>query len=222
VLPLAACGLACDRHPQAQKAGGRRSGRAPTTQVAAKAPTLPTTKPAVPAPEQFASFLYFEYPQANGAAEPAADSAEGYRDGWGQAKKFPPARLRLRTNGDEPVSALLFSDDPKEAINKDWQGDRYYFQLTLPETTDLHKMDGAQWWYQASSERDETPNGVFLKGDRYRLEPTNVRIQFDGTPPHMTVRIAGDFLQYDTTNDKLPPKPVVVRGVLMPRVEAKE
>jgi len=133
--------------------------------------------------------------------------------------------MRLVAKGDEPVTALLFSDDPKEAINKDWTGDRFYLQFPLQHVSDVQKVDGAEWWYQASaSEREESANGVFLKGDRYHFEPFNVRVRLEGKPATggLSVQIAGQFFMYDTTDPNKPPRLVNVRGILLPKVEIRD
>src|SRR5438045_3131982 len=43
---------------------------------------------------------------------------------------FPPAILQLR-NRDGQVSAILMSDDPKEAINEDYRGNSFYLEMPL-------------------------------------------------------------------------------------------
>lgn len=212
LLPVTMIAVACERAPRA------RTGDE-TPAVSAARPAVPTTKPAdLPPPaDPLASYLYFQY-----AAADDGEDADGSADAWGPSRQFPPARLRLTTSGEEPVAVMLYSDDPKEAINKGWQGDRYYFQLSLSQANDIHSLDGAEWWYQASSaDREESPNGIFLKGDRYRLEPTNVVIHFEGKAPRMKIGIKGYFLQTDTEDPTATARKVLVRGVLMPKVEVK-
>jgi hypothetical protein len=137
--------------------------------------------------------------------------------------QFPPARLHISGKVDEPVTALLFSDDPKEAINKDWAGDRYYFSMPLAQLAgDDRQLDGVEWPFIAStSDKEETGNGIFLHGDQFHLEPVQARVRFEGMAPHLLVRLAGEFLQYDTSNPNAPPKRCLVTGVLAPLVENK-
>jgi hypothetical protein len=229
VVPLAAWAVvaACDRGQPGQAGGGGRHGKSQVaTQVASKPPELPktrpSTQPALASEPQMASFLYFQDPQSpqDGQGEGQATPANA----WGTPRQFPPARLRLRGGGDEPVVALLFSDDPKGAIENDWAGDRYYFEMKLP-ANDLARLDGIQWGYQVSSaaaDREESPNGIYLKGDRYHLEPGNVAVRFEGRAPNMTVWIGGWFLQYDKEDPAGQPKQVLVRGVLVPKVDTKD
>jgi hypothetical protein len=175
------------------------------------------------------AYLYFEYADNQNPADAAPDvlqsaAAQG-ANAWGAPRQFPPARLRLVAKGDEPVTALLFSDDPKEAINKDWAGDRFYLQFPLQHVSDVQKVDGAEWWFQASaSEREESANGIFMKGDRYHFEPFNVRVRLEGKPATggLSIQIAGQFFQYDTANPNTPPRLVNVRGILLPKVEIRD
>jgi len=220
-----AVSAACDRSPVGQ-GGGRRTKGQPTTQIATTLPELPRTRPssqpAGAAEPRLMSFLYFADPQPppDGQGEDSANSANT----WGTPRQFPPARLRLRGGGDEPVTALLFSDDPKGAIDKNWAGDRYYFEMKLP-AADLMRLDGIQWAYQipsAQADREESPNGIYLQGDRYHLEPANVLVRFEGRAPNMTVWMGGIFLQYDSQDPGAPPKQVLVRGVLVPKVDTKD
>jgi hypothetical protein len=230
ILPLLAvlvCGIGCDE----------KKGTAASNSGQPNPATRPTTKPTLPvAPIQAAavvpavpttSFLYLRYPENAEMPETVKANAAKASD-WGIPCAFPQARLRLVSHGDEPVSAMLFSDDPKEAINKDWAGDRYYFQMPLQQITDLSHLDGAEWGVMASTsaaDREETGNGLFLHGDRYHLEPINIDVHFDGTPGKpggVQIRMAGQFLQYDSMNPSAQPTTVTVVGILMPRVETKD
>lgn len=229
VVPAAAWAVsaACDRDPVSQ--GGRHGRGQPTTQVAGNPPELPRTRPssqpAGAAEPRLASFLYFQDPQPqppDGQGDDAANTANT----WGTPRQFPPARLRLRGGGDEPVTAMLFADDPpsKGGIDKDWVGDRYYFEMKVP-AADVMRLDGIQWGFQvpsAQADREESPNGIYLQGDRYHLEPANVLVRFEGRAPNMTVWIGGYFLQYDSQDPGGPPKQVLVRGVLVPKVDTKD
>ena len=118
---------------------------------------------------------------------------------------------------------LFCSPTTQEAINKDWAGDRYYFSLALQQPLGEDKsLDGRDWYCTSSlSEREETGNGIFLHGDQYHLEPVQAIVHFEGLAPHLLVKIAGQFLQYDTANPNSPPKRCQVSGVLAPRVEYK-
>jgi hypothetical protein len=166
------------------------------------------------------SYLYIKYLPDN---PNAADESPAPANDFGAPQQFPPARLHISGRPDEPATALLFSDDPKEAINKDWAGDRYYFSMGIQQPLGPDKqLDGIEWRFIASrSEKEESGNGIFLHGDQYHLEPVQALVHFEGMAPHMLVKIAGEFLQYDTTNPNAPPKRCVVTGVLAPLVENK-
>jgi hypothetical protein len=209
--------VACDRDSTASNGPNKRNRPAPSTQPAEK-PSVPIQSVAAPVPPQgVTAYLYFQYPQGGNPLETGSEDAASPNP-LGLPHAFPPARLRL-TQRDDGVTGLLFTDDPKEAaLSKDWAGDRFYFQFPL-QASDLAAVNGAEWWHQASAaEREESPNGVYLRGDRYHLEATNVLIRIDGQVPNMMVRIRGDFMQYDTMDAHAKPVP----GVLLPRVETKD
>lgn len=186
--------------------------------------TLPETRPVEPAgavaTAQQPSYLYIKYlPEPNSTE----DADTGPSNAFGVAHQFGPARLHVSGKPDEPGTALLFSDDPKEAINKDWVGDRYYFSMALQQPLGEDKqLDGQEWrWTASLADKEETGNGIFLHGDQYHLEPVQALVHFEGLAPHLLVKIAGEFLQYDTTNPNAPPKRCQVTGVLAPKVENK-
>jgi hypothetical protein len=111
--------------------------------------------------------------------------------------QFPPAMLRIHQT-DGKVVALLYSDDPKDALNNNYRGNGFYFQLKLDDVTDT-KFDQATWIHHSeSSERVETPYGIFLDGHRRQLQPQDVRIRLlPLAGGGMTVDMAGWFLSVD-------------------------
>ena len=203
-------GPGCDRDPALTK-GKDPGGNEPVLPA-----TLPATRPADEAAARAdASYLYFSYPgRVTATGQPIENIPV----------RFPGARLHLTAKEGEPVRAMLFSDDPKEAISRDWAGDRYYFDVKL-NTDSLEQVDGARWVKTSSAaaeDRDESGNGVFLKGDRVQLDPANVIVIVDGKLPQVQVTVSGEFLQYDANSPASPPQRVVVQGVLMPRVVTKD
>lgn len=137
---------------------------------------------------------------------------------------FPPARL-IASAEESAVELRLFSDDPKEAINKNWVGDRYYFQFN-PQSADaanLTKLDNATWRATASyDETEESQNGVFLRGDRYHLEPVDVLIRVEGDAPQVRVMVNGVFKRFDASDPAAKAAFFEVSGILMPKVEAEK
>lgn len=175
-------------------------------------PVSPETQPAEA--QLIGRSIYFHYPRrATSPGQPVEQIA------------FPPAVLRLTTDGDDPVEAMLYSDDPTEAaLGRNWQGDRYYFQFPLLGTKTLADVDGAVWGKISSGSaaaREETDHGFFRHGNRVQMEPVDVRITLTGQPPNVQVHIWGKFLQYDSRSPAAPPEPVVIEAQLMPRVETK-
>ncbi|HEY7088881.1 MAG TPA: hypothetical protein VH518_12380, partial [Tepidisphaeraceae bacterium] len=141
-----------------------------------------------------------------------------------QPFEFPSARLVLRNKNDQ-VLALLFSDDPPNAIEDSYRGNSYYLEMAgleiPPETSSLA---GASWTYKApNSEREESVAGIFLEGRRRQLQPFDVRVSFDGAVSPVTVRINGTFLMFDSDNldEKAPGKLVDVHAELMAEVRTK-
>ena len=48
----------------------------------------------------------------------------------GDPYEFPPARLWLKRTGNR-VRARLLSDDPPEALERDWSGDSFFFEMDM-------------------------------------------------------------------------------------------
>ena len=69
--------------------------------------------------------------------------------------EFPPAILQLRQK-DERLSALLLSDDPKDAIDDNYKGNSFYMHMPV-DAADVKDLTSTAWHYQApSSERSES------------------------------------------------------------------
>jgi hypothetical protein len=110
--------------------------------------------------------------------------------------EFPPALLRI-SKKDGQVQALLYSDDPKDALDDSYRGNGFYFQLKFDvASTDFTE---ATWIHRAQSEeRSDTPYGIFLNGHRRQLEPLDVRIRLlPAASGGMKVEMAGTFLSVD-------------------------
>ena len=115
-----------------------------------------------------------------------------------QPVEFPQAMLRFHRDGGHLV-ALLYSDDPKDALNNNYRGNGFYFQLKLDDGTSPN-FDTATWIYHSqNSDRIDTPYGIFLDGHRRQLQPQDVRIRLlpSATDNAMLVEIAGTFLSVD-------------------------
>jgi hypothetical protein len=133
----------------------------------------------------------------------------------GQEAVFPPARLRLETEGDHLI-AMLFSDDPREALKPNYTGNSFYLRMEL-SISDPAELSQARWEYQAPSgaDHDDSPYGIFLLGRRTQLEPFNVRAVFreeaDGV---VTVAVAGEFHVIEPNADPGPPRTAAVSAEL--------
>jgi hypothetical protein len=109
---------------------------------------------------------------------------------------FPEAKLLVRKEGDK-LSAFLVSNDPPEVINPTYEGNRYYFEMALDAVDDVKNLADAEFRYKApTAESQETPNGVFLDGDRQHLEPYDIQVLFDRDGDHMVAEIRGQFMYF--------------------------
>jgi hypothetical protein len=134
-----------------------------------------------------------------------------------QPVTFPPARLVLQQR--EPnLTLLLFSDDPEAAIKADYAGNRYYLEIEL-DINEVAHLTAADWYYKAATiERADTPNGIFLEGDRKHLQPYDVNIVFTGSGQQITATITGTFLLFQG-REQSPPQTVLVQGALTAELE---
>lgn len=167
-------------------------------------------------------------------------------DGEGDTTlEFPPARLWLKPSvkvdteaGLGRVRALLFSDDPAEAV-EDGEDQRSFYlemELELPAdeggelaqrlaaggTVSPQDLTYAEWVFRSdATERSDAPSGIFLpplpgESGQRKLQPTEVLVTFnpigDG---FVEVYLVGDFAEF--TEDGLPTtvrRSVRVRAVL--------
>jgi hypothetical protein len=208
VLLFAAVAAGCDDR-SASRPASRTAGRS-------DAPAGVETPAAVEANAQTAS-----------ASQPASRPAQtqpavAYLTIDGQIMQFPSARLRL-TRTDEGVRALLFSNDPKEAIAADYQGNSFYFDVPL-KIADPKDIADAEYAYKAptSETEEDSPNGIFVHGMRTHLQPQDIAITFDGESPNVMARVAGRFLVVHTTGDAAAPGQFAsVTGTLFVTPEVK-
>ena len=135
---------------------------------------------------------------------------------------FPAAKLRIDEADDKTV-ARLFSDDPKgAALDENYEGNSFYLQIELDEE-DAKDLNGEELTYKApSSERDDTPYGIFLEGRRWVLQPADVRVAFDGAASPLDVRLTGVFLMFDSSDPTVKPKRAQVVAKFSAAVQAKK
>jgi hypothetical protein len=145
---------------------------APTTRLTAP-PTTPATK-ATTAPTKKLSHMLIK----------------------GTWVEFPEAKLILHKEGDK-LNAFLVSNDPPEVVNPTYQGNRYYFEMDLDSIDDVKNIAQAEFRHKATSaEPQDTPNGVFLDGDRQHFEPYDIQVVFDQEGDHLIADIRGQFLYF--------------------------
>lgn len=133
---------------------------------------------------------------------------------------FPAARLRLESDGQHLV-AMLFSDDPRDALKDDYIGNSFYLRMIL-DIDDAAKLDTAAWHFTApsSGEKEDSPYGIYLGGRKIALQPFDVRAAFKTTDEGTTVFLSGQFQVLDDSPGRGPAQVLMVRGELPVQVEA--
>lgn len=137
---------------------------------------------------------------------------------------FPNAQLRL-TQDNGGVTAVLYSNDPKEAMDDNYKGNSYYMRMPL-NATDPDDLSAATWTYKAPSEHEAADSAegifIFVNGQKYQLRPTDAQATFEGKSPHIVVYLQGQFRMAPTGEDiSAEPKQVEVRARLEATVPAK-
>jgi hypothetical protein len=116
----------------------------------------------------------------------------------GTPTQFPPTKMRLKEKGGRVV-AELFSDLPASALRK-YDGNELYFEMQL-QNAEGGRLDNATWSFKStSSDKVDSPNGIFLNGQQVHLQPDDVRVTFarhdKGADTPLYARIQGRFRMY--------------------------
>lgn len=212
VLAAAVTGLllaGCDRTEQSSTTGpatqpSQKQQVASTTDVAATTADPgkadPATKPA--ALPEISTLLIRE-----------TDAS----DDPGILYEFPRARLHINR---EDKTVVLYTDDPKTAIDPGYSGNSYYLAIPLEGDESL-KLDGYHWQFRASgSEHQDSTDGIFRNGQRYHYQPSDVTIWFRGEGPTVQVAVIGDFLKFDTQQSNHVGVLVHVNGVVPAKLDS--
>ncbi|MEA2711135.1 MAG: hypothetical protein QOF78_3736 [Phycisphaerales bacterium] len=139
----------------------------------------------------------------------------------GHLTVFPPARLRLESDGQN-VIALLYSDDPREALKSNYTGNSFYLRMVL-DITDPEKLPDATWTYTAPSSGDreaDSPYGVFLGGRKIALQPFKVNARFRVEGDAATALLMGNFQVLDDTPGRGPAQVLPVSAELPVKIDA--
>jgi hypothetical protein len=133
---------------------------------------------------------------------------------------FPPARLRIESDGQHLV-ALLFTDDPKDALKDSYTGNSFYLRMEL-DVDNVEELAQARWHYTApsSGDREDSPYGIYLGGKKLQLQPYDVRGAFKVDGDATAVLISGQFQVVDDSTGKGPPQLVPVAANLPVRVQS--
>jgi hypothetical protein len=194
VLGVCSVFAGCDRTPTAPQANAPASPTTQPTPAAVQPATRPLTTAPVASTQPATSFVMID----------------------NQRVEFPPAKLSLQSR-DGKVHALLMSDDPPAAISQNYTGNSFYIEMTVDDVDDVNDVPGAMVQYQApqSTEREDSPNGIFLEGGKKQLQPDNIKVEFESAGSKMAVRMTGTFVIFDTQDETIPSRQVPVSTRLL-------
>ena len=198
----------------------------------------PATRPTVDAsaaatqPGDDATLAAAEQPRLDPTPQPAFITVTD-ESGESVTHEFPPARLYLKADpakagdpDDAPyVRALVYSDDPPEALREDWANNSFYFEMDLAVPFDTSEaiaaklaagqpiaasdLDYAEWSFIApTGEKLDGPSGIFLNaggrdgpaggGGGLQLQPGEVLVTFDPLGDGLVeITLVGDFNAFD-------------------------
>jgi hypothetical protein len=79
----------------------------------------------------------------------------------------------------------------------------------------LPTVRGQEWVYESpDSEKQDTPNGIFLQGNRQQLQPFQLKVQFQQIDGGDVAWISGTFRVYNQGERPALPRVVPVTGRL--------
>ena len=208
LLAAAVAVSGCDDGGGGGGAGGAASPgpMTPSTTAPAATTTSTTTGPATPA----------------SAIEPASQPATSLMNINGHVTVFPSARLRLETDGQNVV-ALLYSDDPREALKRNYTGNSFYLRMVL-DVSDPARLADATWNYTAPSGSDreaDSPYGVFLGGRKIALQPFKVSARFKVEGDATTAMVMGNFQVLDDTPGRGPAQVLPVSAEMPVQIDVE-
>jgi hypothetical protein len=207
LLPVAVIG--CDSRSTSLSKG------AATSHPAAEGTPAPNSDAAVP--------VQARLPAAAPSSTQPATLPSAFMIIKGQRVDFPPAKLRV-SSSDGKVIALLFSDDPKDAISDQYTGHSFYLEMEL-DVAEPKDYLSAAWHFSADShDRQDTPYGIFLDGHRRQLQPTDVRVKFEPSPfgsDVTTVWLKGTFLEINIQDPGTPPREAEVSAQFVAKTMVK-
>lgn len=201
-----ACIASCDRRRETKSTQNLSATRSSMKTIAAKTIAPKTIAPKPIAPNLNIASTGPTLPTLIASTSPVATPRDSVMSIDGDRLAFPGAKLRVAVD-DGKVIALLHSDDPRDAINEDYHGNSFYFQMEL-DAADPAQFAASSWRFvAASASQDDSPYGIFLDGHRQQLQPLDVKVTFDAiSPAETTVWIVGKFLRVDVQDMNEPPR----------------
>ena len=134
---------------------------------------------------------------------------------------FPLAKMKLTDDGAR-VIALLYSDDPPEAIKDSYTGNSFYLQMVL-DIDSPQQLSTAIWSHKSrSQEREDSPFGIYLGGRKIQLQPYRVQANFEqNDAATATVRVEGQFLLWNDADSTGLPQSVLVSAEIPVTIETE-
>ncbi|HWE01190.1 MAG TPA: hypothetical protein VG326_02180 [Tepidisphaeraceae bacterium] len=146
----------------------------------------------------------------------------GTPDDLGMLYEFPRARLHINQSDN---TAVLYSDDPKAAIKPTYGGNSYYMVIPLDKDQPL-RLDGYQWQFKSGSIDDhrDSADGIFIDGQRYHLQASDVTVAFQGQGQEVKVAVIGQFSKFDTMANQAQPigSAVFLKGIVVAKVDSEK
>jgi hypothetical protein len=153
----------------------------------------PTTRQSAPAPARTSAPSLTTKAAATQTANQKPQSFMMINGVW---VDFNEAKLILKRE-DNRIHAFLSSNDGAEVLKPDYQGNRYYFEMALDTLDDPKNLTLAEYRYKAASaEPVDSPNGIFIDGDRQHLQPYDIEVTFDRDGDKIVAQIRGQFIYF--------------------------
>lgn len=159
-----------------------------------------------------------EEPQVARAVVPARQPSVMQIDQ--QSHEFPPARLMVepRSSG---VNAILYSDDPPEAIRRDYTGNSFYLQMEL-DIPEAGAIGRAVWDYRArTAQPTDSPMGIFLEGRKYQLQPLAAQARFERLEDQTMIWLNGTFVMFNPDEDRSVFRTVPISAVMPVEIDRR-
>jgi hypothetical protein len=138
-----------------------------------------------------------------------------------QPYQFPAAKLVLQQS-DGATRATLFSKDPPKPVEGKDTRNSFYFDMVATGVTLDELRDRGFTFDNSTGEAEESTTGIFIAGDKWRLQPLQVAVAFDTIDNQTVAMVQGTFQLFAEPKADQPPRIVNVRARLLPEVTEKK